>query len=257
VTPAERRLPDGYARFGTHGGEVVALEELVPALRDAMTTGTLYEYAARHPRARAMSGRGAVYAVPLPGATQNVVIRRSHRGGLAARFTRDRFVLRTRAPHELAVALRLRAAGVATPEVVAYAIYRAGGPLRRSDVATREIAGARDLAAALHDATEATRPPILAATARLLADLASAGARHPDLNLKNVLLAPDGAALRAYVLDVDRITFAAPGVAVARANVARLVRSARKWREVRGARIDEADIAALASRMEIAEVTPR
>src|SRR2546423_9264695 len=39
-----------------------------------------------------------------------------------------------------------------------------------------------------------------------------AGAHHPDLNLKNVLLtAGEGEGLDAYVLDVDRVRFSSPG----------------------------------------------
>ena len=242
-------VPEGYDWFATRGGTtVVARRELLPALREAMAEGTLYEYAARHPRARTMAGRGAVYAVPLPGTTDGFVVRRSRRGGMFAPLTGDRFVMSTRAASELRIALRLAGEGVATPEVLAYADYPAGPFLRRSDVATREIPRSRDLATSLLNATDESKAPMLAATASLLADLARVGARHPDLNLKNILLSPSSTdAPRAYVLDVDRISFGARGSpAVAQANLARFGRSARKWRELYGARIDDADLVWLA-----------
>jgi 3-deoxy-D-manno-octulosonic acid kinase len=115
---------------------------------------------------------------------------------------------------------------------MATVVYRAGPLLRTADVATREVADARDLAAALAAGSAAERDAAIAATERLLAALAAAGARHPDLNLKNVLLAPDGAAgVTALVLDVDRVRFEEAGSArVADANARRLARSLAKWR---------------------------
>jgi tRNA A-37 threonylcarbamoyl transferase component Bud32 len=59
----------------------------------------------------------------------------------------------------------------------------------------------------------------------LLGALSRAGAVHPDLNMRNVLVA--GAT--TYVLDVDRVYFLAPGDArVDQRNRARLMRSAHK-----------------------------
>ena len=57
----------------------------------------------------------------------------------------DLFFPPTRGLRELVNSLRLRLAGVPTPEVVAVISYRAGPVLRRSDVATREIAESHDL----------------------------------------------------------------------------------------------------------------
>lgn len=248
IGPRRPSVPEGYASFTSRGATVVGREELLPALREAMADGTLYDFASRHPRARTMAGRGTVFAVPLPIGGDPVVVRRSRRGGLLAPATGDRFFMSTRAAAELRIALRLASEGIATPEVVAYAEYPAGPFLRRSDVATREILRGRDLATVLLNASDDTKRSMLAAAAALLADLARIGARHPDLNLKNVLLAPASSdAPRAFVLDVDRITFGSPGSeSIARANLARLARSARKWRELYGARIDDADLDQLA-----------
>ena len=112
------------------------------------------------------------------------------------------------------------------------------------------MARGRDLAVALLNPGDAdAKRRMLEATAALLGALERCGARHPDLNLKNVLLAPaaDGA-WDAWVLDVDRIVFERPGDArVARANFERLARSARKWRDLYGADVTDADLDTLAS----------
>ena len=97
-----------------------------------------------------------------------MVVRHSRHGGLLAPVTGDRFLAPTRAPQELATSLRLIDAGVSTPEIIAYAVYSAGGPFRRSDIATREVEGGRDLAALLGDpAARRDVPEVFDATARL------------------------------------------------------------------------------------------
>lgn len=209
-------------RFGT----ATVISDLADATRGILGSGTLYEYAAQHADRREFAGRGATYSVPLGDA--RAVVRHARHGGALARLTGDLFLAPTRAPYELSVALQLRSAGVRTPEVLAYATYRAAPLLRRADVVTREVADAVDLATLLAGArgSEAW----VAATA-LVHDLARVGAYHADLTVKNVLLTPAaGGGLEALVLDVDRVVWRRPGdPAVARANIRRLDRSARKW----------------------------
>lgn len=241
--------PNGYTRILLPGADVVALDAVAGAVRRAVAGGSLYAYAASHPARRELRGRGSTYAVPLPGGDTRVVVRHSRHGGLLAPVTGDRFLPPTRAPHELRTAIRLAEAGVATPEVIAYVTYRAGALFRRSDVATREVTGGKDLGellASTHDA-DSTRTA-LDATARLLRDLERAGARHPDLNIANILIVTDtDGAHRALVLDVDRVEFGQPGdPSVGAANLQRLLRSARKQR-ARGAIIaSDADLTYLA-----------
>lgn len=176
------------------------------------------------------------------------------RGGALSRLKTDLFLPPTRGLRELLASLRLRLAGVATPEVMAYAIYPAGSVFRRTDVITREIRGGADLATAL---AETNQPPrrgaILEAAAQLVAALSRAGAHHADLNLKNILVtdSSDGAAESplAHVLDVDRVRFHVPGdPIVAVANIDRLERSLKKWRALHGLAIDDSEIATFRSR---------
>jgi 3-deoxy-D-manno-octulosonic acid kinase len=238
-------------RRSERAAEVVALAGAADAVAAALAAaGTLYGYAARQPGARALQGRAPVYAAALPHGAARVVVRHSRHGGLLAPLTGDRFLRPTRAPLELAAAVRLAGAGVPTPEVVAYALYPAGPLLRRADVATREVTNARDLGDLLAEAAgeAAGTPTWVAPVAARLAALARAGAHHPDLNVKNVLLARRGDRLTAYVLDVDRVRFGDlgdPGVAAA--NAARLARSARKRRDAGLASVSDATLAVLAA----------
>lgn len=240
-------VPHGYTRFQTAGADVVALATCADSVRRALAGGTLHSYAANHPEKRELRGRGKAYAAPLPDGATRVVIRHSQHGGLLAPITGDRFFAPTRAPHELSVALELAASGVPTPDVVAYATYPTWlGAFQRADVATREVVGGRDLANIL---SQGSRPrdlsAIIAATTTLLRAMESAGARHPDLNLANVLI--DGGAPSAIVIDVDRIVFEPPGASVGAANVRRLVRSARKLRDLGRIDVTDQELGTLAS----------
>ena len=247
------RIPDGYAQFRVGSADVVAIVSMAPLVAETLAESTLYEYAAQHPRARPLSGRGVAYVVPLPDGVTCVVVRHSRHGGLFAPVTGDRFLRPSRAPRELETSLRLAALGIKTPQLVAYAVYPAGPLLCRSDVATCEIARSRDLALCLlGQIDDAGKRDVLGATARLIAAMTQSGVRHPDLNLKNVLLtaSPTGET-EAYVLDVDRVEFGKAGdSAITAANVARLSRSARKWRDLYGANITDADLAWLSAEVE-------
>jgi 3-deoxy-D-manno-octulosonic acid kinase len=226
----DRGVPPGYVALSEGGTEGALLATLERPLRAALAGGSFYGYAEHHPQARPLAGRGVAYAVPLPDGEANVVVRRSRHGGLLAPITGDRFFGRTRAPTELEISLTLARRDVLTPEVVAYATYPAGGIWRRADVATREIPRSQDLLAFLVAGELDDRQGAFVATRRLLTSLTDAGARHPDLNIKNILLARDAnGTVEAYVLDVDRVWFDEPGSArVTEANRRRLRRSAAK-----------------------------
>ncbi|MFN2397503.1 MAG: lipopolysaccharide kinase InaA family protein [Gemmatimonadaceae bacterium] len=253
-------IPSGYVEAQMGHAAVVARAFLLEAIREALMDsgagGTLYDYASHHPEARPLAGRGVAYAVPLPGGAANVVVRRSRHGGLLAPVTGESFLGSTRAPHELEVSLQLDAAGIPTPQVLAYAMYPSSRMFRRSDVLTQEIEDSRDLATAMLDAPDGeSRTAMLASTGRLLAQLTAAGVRHPDLNLKNILLAPDdegGGGVFAMLLDVDRVWFDDPGSdRVTDANLRRFLRSARKLnrRTGGGLSLNESDLECLLSAM--------
>jgi tRNA A-37 threonylcarbamoyl transferase component Bud32 len=241
-------LPSGFERLLLGHAVAVARSDIAASVRQLLvsadgTRTTLHEYAARHPNARVLQGRGATYAVPLPHphGGQRVVIRHNRHGGLFAPLSGDRFLSPTRAPHELDVSLALAKLGVPTPQLVAYALYPPGGVFQRADVCSLEIPDGRDLAQILLQEGAPERAVALIATAELVAALSRAGARHHDLNAKNVLVTFEA----AYVLDVDRMTLGGTQDTALEGNLTRLVRSLRKWRDRFGAKISEKDIGEL------------
>ena len=240
-------VPAGFERLLLGHAIAVARSDVAPQIRQALVgadgaKATLHEYASRQPGAKPLAGRGIAYAFPLKSATR-VVVRHNRHGGLFAPLTGDRFLAPTRAPYELDISLALGRLGISTPEILAYAVYPPGGILQRSDVCSREIASARDLADIIRTGSEAERTTALNLTAKLVAQLSQSGARHHDLNAKNVLIAND----RAYVLDVDRVSLGGDRSEALRGNLSRLSRSLRKQRDEFGARVSERDIAELAA----------
>lgn len=243
--------PEGYLAFSVRGNRVLARDWAAEAVREALTCGTIYEWAAAQRHPDLMRGRGVSYGVDLPAGKAKelstaVVIRRNRHGGLLRFLTGEHFLLPTRAPFELHTALRLSSHGIPTPEVIACAVYPTAGFFARSDVMTRRLPKGDDLPAVWRDANDPAREFLLLAVARLLRKLTAAGAWHADLNLKNIYIAGEGKATDAYLLDVDRVTFP-EGTDVASRNFERLARSARKWRERWGLDFSEEALAKLAS----------
>jgi len=240
--------PAGYVQFTVGTARVVCAEHLTDSLKAALAAGTLYDYASRHSQARALAGRGTAYAVPLPGDTDRVVVRHNRHGGALASLTGDLFRSPTRAPLELSISERLRALDVPTPRVVAYVAYPAIAGFERADVATREVPDSHDLSVAMMGADARTRVAALHAAAALVAALVRAGARHHDLNVKNILLhTARGGETKALVLDVDRVQLDIPTAQALEGNLARLLRSARKWQSLHGARVTETELLEFAS----------
>ncbi len=242
--------PAGFVLVTAGRCSVVVREELAADARALLADGSLYTAAARMLSARALAGRGIAYALALPASGTRAVVRRNRHGGLFAPLTRDLFLPPTRAPYELDVSMRLAQAKVRTPAMLMYGTERVSGVFRRADVVTREIVDGHDLATyMMPDADATSRERAWSATRTLVLALNAAGARHHDLNVKNVLIAPGVRGLEAWVLDVDRVEFGVPNDASVReGNAARLLRSARKWRDERGAVFDEREIAALGTR---------
>ena len=105
------------------------------------------------------------------------------------------------------------------------------GPFARADVATRLLRGLALPEAWAAATGDSARSALVNALAGLLGALRRAGARHPDLNVRNVLVLNAETNPTAAVLDVDRVKFGASGdVALAVQNLDRLVRSMRKER---------------------------
>ena len=142
--------PAGYVRVTAGRCAVVTREELAPDATALLAEGTLYEAAARDLAARTVQGRGVAYVIALPVSGTRVVVRRNRHGGLFAPLTRDLFLPPTRAPYELAVALRLITLGVRTPAVLMYGLQEVHNVFRRADVMTGEVVSGSTLEKSLY-----------------------------------------------------------------------------------------------------------
>jgi len=239
----------GYAKIRVTGARGLVIETCKDELETILAGGTLYAHAAALPDARQFKGRAIAYGIPLGTGCGNVVVRHAMRGGLLGRTGSDLFFPPTRGLRELVNSLRLRLSGVPTPEVLAFVSYPAGQIFRRSDVVTREIPDSHDLSVVLREMQDSEhRESCLKASGKLLAQLARAGAHHPDLNARNVLVTWESEGARAHILDVDRIRFHTPSdPMVANANLARLERSLRKLRERESLPVSDAEIESIRS----------
>jgi 3-deoxy-D-manno-octulosonic acid kinase len=168
------------------------------------------------------------------------VARAYRRGGAMRRLNRARYFLGHRAFAELRATEAARAAGVRVPEVVA-AGERRRVPGYEALLATRGIEGAEELAGWLAARGRGPeRERVLRAAGEQVARLHDAGIGHPDLNLRNVLVAGVG----VYLLDLDRARRYPRAVPPGRRarDLRRFLRSARKLR----VGLEAADVAALA-----------
>lgn len=246
-------VPKGYVRADEPRGLIIAREDAIDGILTALRGAppgapTLHGFAAAVPTARPMQGRATAYAITLPVVDLPVVVRHNQHGGALRAITGDLFFAPTRAPGELDTARALHALAIPSPAVVAYGVYPASAGLARADVITEEIPDSVDLGALLlaTDPESDERRRGWNATRRLLKRLASAGVRHLDLNVKNVLLRRTNDDLFAgYVLDVDRVEFDSTRRDAYAANRARLRRSVEKWRDTRGAKVTALEIEAL------------
>jgi 3-deoxy-D-manno-octulosonic acid kinase len=257
----------GYAIERERGALVVALPSVIAdVLEHIREHGTLYDAAAARPDAEAFTGRGAAWRMTTPDG--DWVVRHYRRGGAVAHVLRDEY-LRAGEPRplrELHASIAARARGVDTPEVVAAIAYLTG-PLYRADLATRFVAGSRDLATVTFDAHDdavgAGKPADTAPAAKrtagateraaawhaaglLLRVAFAAGVEHADLNLRNILIAGPAAAPRALLLDLDRAVVhgRAVSTAVRSSMLARLHRSRRKLEHLAGRHTGAAELAA-------------
>jgi len=131
-----------------------------------------------------------------------VVVRRYLHGGLLARWTRDLFWGPDRPLGELAASEHVRMRGIASPEILALYLLRAGGSFYRGCVVTRKVSQSHNLGEWVRLGGRDPRAwkPLLREVARAVAGLHDAGCVHRDLNLSNLLDSPSG----IWILDLDQ-----------------------------------------------------
>jgi tRNA A-37 threonylcarbamoyl transferase component Bud32 len=249
---SQLEAPPGYERRVIDRTTLIARRDVAePLAAGVAARRELIGFAKDVPGAQPLQGRQTAYAIPIGSEGVRGVVRRNHHGGAFRKLTGSLFLWPTRAPMELAISLRLRRLDIPTPQVLAIAIYR-GDVMARADVVTEEIPDSQDLGAVLlatQPESEDRRRAWNAVT-RLMKRLASAGVRHHDFNVKNVLLRRmEDDLFGAYVLDVDRVAMDYTRRDAYAGNRARLRRSVEKWRDTKGARISDAEIEALRHRV--------
>lgn len=152
-------------------------------------------------------GRGSIDFLEADGC--HWVMRRYLRGGLAAAFSRDRYLFlgegRTRSFREIRLLADLGTRGLPVPAPVA-ACYRRRALAYTAALITERLPGARSLASLV---TEGHMDDARwEAVGRCLRRFHDAGVQHADLNAHNVML---GEAGEVWLLDFDRGRLRAPG----------------------------------------------
>lgn len=243
--PPPLHAPAGYEL--RHIGEpatLIARVDVVETLAAAIEEQKqLIAFAAAYPGARPLQGRQTAYAIPI-GQLRGVV-RRNHHGGALRKWTGSVFLWPTRAPKELAISMALRQMRILTPVVLGIAIYRTDFIAAMSDVVTEEIQDSEDFGAVLLETRPGSddREKAWDGVIDLLARLSSAGVRHHDLNVKNILLRRNANdSCDAWLLDVDRVKMNLARREADTGNRSRLLRSIEKWRDTRGAQVSGAEI---------------
>lgn len=218
------RLPTGPAWFRPQ-----AKKPILTFWKRADAGLPLGKVARHHPDSRRFPGRGTVVSAPFS-SLGTLILRPCLHGGLWGRLAGDLYPGPGRIRREILRSERLTRLGIPTPRIEAAFFYPAG-PLFRMEVATSFISGGRDLTDLLASRPLAgQRSRILGAVRRLLELLHHHGIRHPDLNARNIVLAPSGnAGWSGWLLDVDAVRFGDPAsAAVDTANRHRLLRSLLK-----------------------------
>ena len=191
--------PSGFSRREIAGATLVLRDDVAEAL---VAFGVAEPDSLRARSEAEYEGRGAPFGVDVAGVGR-VFVRPYLHGGLFGRLTGDWHAGDGRFLDELRVLTAARAAGVPVPEALGIVSRSRGLGMRRGWLLVREMPGAVDLMAFLESSPPAARRrEVLAAAGVVLRRLHDAGFEHPDLHLKNVLLAPEGA---LYVLDLDRV----------------------------------------------------
>lgn len=290
-------LPSCFHVVRAPGAVAFARPEAMAWLRTRLGHPEGVHGAALEEAAALLRGRGPVPVVPAPTdgsipvvarptdvgvpwrAATRWAIRHYHRGGAVASLLDDRY-LRMGTPRpflEAAASEEVSRRGLATPAVVAGAVYPSG-LVYRADLVTAFVPATRDLAALLfrrggtadgppayddagrggdgvrtrdgtRPAAEDLRLHALRLAGRLIARMAARGVRHPDLNAKNVLVveavpSTPSRGPESLLLDLDRCAFSdgpdAPGPLLDR-----LERSLRKLERVYGPALSETEWTAL------------
>ena len=183
-------------------------------------------------------GRGGAWFIDF--GQGDALLRHYLRGGLVARFNRDRHlwrgIQRVRSFAEFRLLRTLRARKLPVPLPFA-AWYHRDGLHYRAAILMQRLQDVRSLAALAADGVAPWE-----ATGQLVARFHRAGLDHADLNAHNILFDGQG---RGWFIDLDQSRLRIPATAWREANLARLQRSLRKLRGLRSTEEVDAEFARL------------
>ena len=169
-------------------------------------------------------GRGTTFFIQHQG--RDFVLRHYQRGGLATKFSVDRYIylgLRfTRPWREWALLTRMLEKGLPVPVPAAIKVER-HGLLYAADIMMLRIPGARSLMSILmgDELTEG----YWIAIGSMIRRFHEQGVYHADLNANNIMLDEGG---RCYLIDFDRCKIKKPALKWQKENLLRLKRSLNK-----------------------------
>jgi tRNA A-37 threonylcarbamoyl transferase component Bud32 len=192
-------VPPGFSRRAHAGASLVLRDDVADGL---VAAGAAAPESLRTRASATYEGRGRPFGVDVPGAGR-VFVRQYRHGGALRRITGELYRGDGRFLAELSALVDAAKAGVRVAEALGVVSAPGGLGLRRGWLFAREVPGAVDVLTFLvRRPPPARRRAVLESAGRAIRALFDAGFEHPDLHLKNLLLAPDGTVL---VLDFDRV----------------------------------------------------
>jgi tRNA A-37 threonylcarbamoyl transferase component Bud32 len=241
-----RDLPPDFEVLESRSAIAAVRRDLAAALAQAGIAG----HGELASRCSSLAGRGRLGELTLDG--RPYLVRRFRHGGLLRWLTGARFLDRRRPFRELALSTALQRAGISTPVVVAARARRAPILGWWLEIVTPRVDGAFDVGVAIAaiargDVPARSRRAVVAACGAFVSELHSAGLRHPDLHLRNLLIAADAlkaGAPKLWVIDLDRATRSGVLDLGARvASLARLYRDLVRSDREGGVHLERSDLA--------------
>ncbi|HEV2171369.1 MAG TPA: lipopolysaccharide kinase InaA family protein [Candidatus Binatus sp.] len=157
--------------------------------------------------------------------------RRCRRGGMIAALLSDIYVGLTPRPfNELGVAVEALRRGIAVAEPMGAMVEWIGPAVYRGFFLTRAVRGMTLWEFVQADDDPTVRRHVLEQASAAIAMMHDKGLCHADLNLHNLLVTRAGESFSVVIIDLDKARLFPPPLspAMRRANIARLMRSARK-----------------------------
>jgi tRNA A-37 threonylcarbamoyl transferase component Bud32 len=174
--------------------------------------------------------RQSAYRLSLDGGIE-LFARQSRRGGMIGSILSDIYVgISPRPLNELAVTVEARRRGIPVAEPMGAMVEWIGPALYRGFFLTRALRGMTLWEFVKTDDDQTVRIHVLGQARAAIDLMHDKGLFHADLNLHNLLVMQTQESFRVIVIDLDKSRlFDAPvSAAMRRANLARLMRSARK-----------------------------